>query len=155
MDQARRAGDEAHVYRETAGEYAEGTESGRETFGASRRWGGYGVDEAGHGDHGPEDRRGDRDRARSDAEIQGELERRFAEDGELDDRDVRITVKGGEAILQGSVGTRREVRTAGDIAKACRGVRSVRNDLGVRAGELPPHHHARPGGSGAPGDRAA
>jgi BON domain-containing protein len=153
MDKGRQVGNESPIDRETAGESAE---PGRETSGASRRWCGHGAADAPQDGHEPHARRGGLpDAARSDAEIQGELEARFEDDGELDARDVRITVSGGEAILQGSVGTRRDVRTAGDIAKACRGVRSVRNELGVRAGELPPEHPARPGGAAMSENRAA
>jgi osmotically-inducible protein OsmY len=118
--------EQARTYRETGGEDAGGR----------------------HGDD--DDVRGKaRSRERADSEIQTELEARFAEDAEVDARDVRITVSRGEVILQGSVGTRREMRIAGDLAKACCGVRSVWNEIGVRAGERPSHQRSTPGGAAA------
>lgn len=72
---------------------------------------------------------------RSDASIEAGVCRRLAR-GEVDARDIDVTVVAGEVVLQGSVGSRRAKRIVGDVAVAVPGVRHVPNRLGVRRGEL-------------------
>lgn len=79
-----------------------------------------------------------------DERIKAAVCERLGGDPELDARDVDVTVVNGVVTLQGTVPTRRERRRAEDVVRGCPEVTGVRNELGLRSGELPPPEERRP-----------
>jgi osmotically-inducible protein OsmY len=57
---------------------------------------------------------------------------RLTEHGEVDARDMEVTVSGGEVTLSGTAPTRTQKRLAEDIADAVIGVIEVHNRLRVQ-----------------------
>jgi len=125
------------VSAETAGEYTEG-KLRDETFGGSRRWGGYGSDAP---DPAPAASPDDRPR---DLAIHDRIYGNFSAREDLDARDVDVNVTGGEVTLQGTVASDTQRRLAERLAREVPGVRAVRNHLGLRIGELLPPEKRRP-----------
>ncbi len=74
---------------------------------------------------------GPRNYLRSDARIQDDLNDRLWLDGQLDARDIQVTVSNGVVTLSGYVDSRPAKRRAGDIAWGVPGVWDVNNQLRV------------------------
>jgi len=68
---------------------------------------------------------------RSDERILDEIHDRLMFHGEIDAKDIEVTVKNGDVWLFGSVPTKRMRRGAEDIAELVVGVRNVDNELTV------------------------
>lgn len=73
-----------------------------------------------------------------DALVRADVARQLNEAPDLDVHDVDVDVVRGEVVLQGSVGSEDARRRTEVIARGTAGVRTVRNDLDVRTGELEP-----------------
>lgn len=73
---------------------------------------------------------------RSDERIREDVCDRLSDDDEIDARDITVTVKNAEVILEGSVNDRRSKHRAEDVAEAVSGVKEVTNHLRARKGLL-------------------
>jgi osmotically-inducible protein OsmY len=71
---------------------------------------------------------------RSDERIREDVCDRLSDDDEIDARDITVTVKNAEVILEGSVADRRSKHRAEDVAEAVSGVKDVTNHLRARKG---------------------
>ncbi|MGE5138993.1 MAG: BON domain-containing protein [Rudaea sp.] len=80
---------------------------------------------------GPYTGQGPRNYLRSDARIGDDLNDRLWLDGQLDARDIEVTVSNGVVTLSGYVESRGAKRRAGDIAWGVPGVWDVNNQLRV------------------------
>jgi hypothetical protein len=138
-DDARRT---EQTFHESAGEYAEGP-PGEELFGASRAWGGYASDQGEPGD--VEELETPVAGAPADSEtVKAQVCEQLRDEAALDVRDLAVDVVNGEVVLQGSTGSEDARRRAEVIARGTPGVRSVRNELEIRTGELePPEERGR------------
>ena len=76
--------------------------------------------------------RGPKDYKRSDDRILEDINDRLTEDNWLDASHITVSVKGGEATLDGAVAFRADKRRAEDIADSVSGVGHVQNNLRVR-----------------------
>lgn len=85
---------------------------------------------------------------RSDERVREDICERFTAHGYLDPSDVEVAVRGGEAMLTGTVRTRAEKRLAEDLAEAVPGVTEVHNHLRVQPRE--PREDERPTRSALP-----
>jgi hypothetical protein len=83
---------------------------------------------------GPFTGRGPRGYQRSDDRISEDVCERLTHHGQIDARDIDVSVQGGEVYLRGSVDTREAKRQAEDIAEAVSGVREVHNELRISRG---------------------
>jgi hypothetical protein len=92
---------------------------------------------------------GPRGYQRSDQRIYEDVCDRLTEDGDLDARDIEVSVTTGEVMLAGRVGTRAQKRLAEDIVDGVLGVTEVHNRLRVQAtGSQPPTPNAAGGAEG-------
>jgi osmotically-inducible protein OsmY len=73
---------------------------------------------------------------RSDERIREDVCDRLSDDDEVDARDITVTVKSAEVILEGTVNDRRSKHRAEDIAESVSGVKDVTNHLRARKGLL-------------------
>jgi osmotically-inducible protein OsmY len=73
---------------------------------------------------------------RSDERIREDVCDRLSDDDEIDARDITVTVKNAEVILEGSVNDRRSKHRAEDVAESVSGVKDVTNHLRARKGLL-------------------
>ena len=78
---------------------------------------------------GPHVGRGPRDYRRSDARIHEDVCQWLADDARVDARDIVVTVRDADVVLEGRVDDRRARRLAEDIAANVPGVRDVFNRL--------------------------
>lgn len=77
--------------------------------------------------------RGPRDYRRSDERIREDINDRLTDHAYLDAYDVEVAVVDGEVALSGTVESRRDKRTAEDIAESVSGVKNVQNNLRVKS----------------------
>jgi BON domain-containing protein len=89
---------------------------------------GYGNTTQGHYGKGP------KGYTRSDERIREDVCDRLSDDDEVDARDITVTVKSAEVILEGTVNDRRSKHRAEDIAESVSGVKEVTNHLRARKG---------------------
>jgi len=89
---------------------------------------GYGNTTQGHYGKGP------KGYTRSDERIREDVCDRLSDDDEVDARDITVTVKGAEVILEGTVNDRRSKHRAEDVAESVSGVKEVTNHLRARKG---------------------
>jgi osmotically-inducible protein OsmY len=96
---------------------------------------GYG-NTSGHGTSGFESQygRGPKGYVRSDERIREDVCDRLSDDDEIDARDITVTVKNADVILEGTVIDRRSKHRAEDIAESISGVKNVTNQLRARKG---------------------
>lgn len=80
---------------------------------------------------GPYTGRGPRNYQRSDDRICDDVCEMLTRAGDLDAREIEVTVENGEVTLQGTVHSRRDKRLAEDIAEAALGVRDIHNRLRI------------------------
>lgn len=80
--------------------------------------------------------RGPKGYVRSDERIREDVCDRLSDDDEIDARDITVTVKNAEVILEGTVNDRRSKHRAEDIAESVSGVKDVTNHLRARKGFL-------------------
>lgn len=80
--------------------------------------------------------RGPKGYVRSDERIREDVCDRLSDDDEIDARDITVTVKGGEVILEGTAIDRRTKHRAEDVAESVSGVKEVTNHLRARKGLL-------------------
>jgi osmotically-inducible protein OsmY len=73
---------------------------------------------------------------RSDERIREDICDRLSDDDEIDARDITVTVKNAEVILEGTVNDRRSKHRAEDVAESVSGVKDVSNHLRARKGLL-------------------
>jgi osmotically-inducible protein OsmY len=73
---------------------------------------------------------------RSDERIREDVCDRLSDDDEIDARDITVTVKNAEVILEGTVNDRRSKHRAEDVAESVSGVKDVTNHLRARKGLL-------------------
>jgi osmotically-inducible protein OsmY len=73
---------------------------------------------------------------RSDERIREDVCDRLSDDDEVDARDITVTVKNAEVILEGTVNDRRSKHRAEDVAESVSGVKDVSNHLRARKGLL-------------------
>jgi osmotically-inducible protein OsmY len=73
---------------------------------------------------------------RSDERIREDVCDRLSDDDEVDARDITVTVRNAEVILEGSVNDRRSKHRAEDVAESVSGVKDVTNHLRARKGLL-------------------
>jgi hypothetical protein len=78
--------------------------------------------------------RGPKGYTRSDERIREDICDRLSDDDEVDARDITVTVKNAEVVLEGSVSDRRSKHRAEDIAESVSGVKDVSNHLKARKG---------------------
>lgn len=71
---------------------------------------------------------------RSDERIREDVCDRLSDDDEIDARDITVTVKNAEVILEGTVNDRRSKHRAEDVAESVSGVKEVTNHLRARKG---------------------
>ena len=91
---------------------------------------------------------GPRGYRRSDERIYEEVCDRMTEDGELDAREIEVSVHASEVMLAGTVATRAQKRLAEDIVDGVLGVVEVHNRLRVQpTGSEPPSPTTPPGGT--------
>ncbi|MGE0130807.1 MAG: BON domain-containing protein [Blastocatellales bacterium] len=74
---------------------------------------------------------------RSDGSISEDVNEYLARYGQIDARQIHVSVDDGEVTLSGTAATREEKRLAEDVAGACPGVKEVRNKLRVNRTEAP------------------
>jgi osmotically-inducible protein OsmY len=110
-------------------------------FDIDRGW--YTPGTSGYGNRGFENRygesqygKGPKGYTRSDERIREDVCDRLSDDDEVDARDITVTVKNAEVILEGSVNDRRSKHRAEDIAESVSGVKDVTNHLRARKGLL-------------------
>ncbi len=90
---------------------------------------------------------GPRGYRRTDERIYEDVCDRLTEDGDLDARDVEVSVTTGEVMLAGTVATRAQKRIAEDIVEGVLGVTEVHNRLRVQpTATEPPSHPTTPAG---------
>ena len=77
--------------------------------------------------------RGPRDYRRSDERIREDINDRLTDHAYLDAYDIEVMVSQGEVTLSGTVESRRDKRTAEDIADSVSGVKNVQNNLRVKS----------------------
>jgi hypothetical protein len=87
---------------------------------------GYGNTTQGHYGKGP------KGYTRSDERIREDVCDRLSDDDEVDARDITVTVKNAEVILEGTVNDRRSKHRAEDVAESVSGVKEVTNHLRAR-----------------------
>jgi osmotically-inducible protein OsmY len=92
----------------------------------------YGQNPQGQSQYG----RGPKGYVRSDERIREDVCDRLSDDDEIDARDITVTVKSAEVILEGTVNDRRSKHRAEDIAESVSGVKDVTNHLRARKGFL-------------------
>lgn len=80
--------------------------------------------------------RGPKGYVRSDERIREDVCDRLSDDDEIDARDITVTVKSAEVILEGTVNDRRSKHRAEDVAESVSGVKEVTNHLRARKGFL-------------------
>jgi osmotically-inducible protein OsmY len=86
---------------------------------------------------------------RTDERIYEDVCDRLTEDGDLDAREIEVSVTAGEVMLAGTVATRAQKRLAEDIVEGVMGVAEVHNRLRVQpAGSEPPSRASPPGTQG-------
>lgn len=78
--------------------------------------------------------RGPKGYVRSDERIREDVCDRLNDDDEVDARDITVTVKNADVILEGTVNDRRSKHRAEDIAESVSGVKNVTNQLRARKG---------------------
>lgn len=93
---------------------------------------------SGYGNRGFESQygRGPKGYVRSDERIREDVCDRLSDDDEVDARDITVTVKNADVILEGTVIDRRTKHRAEDIAESVSGVKNVTNHLRTRKGFL-------------------
>ena len=124
----------------------EGRSGSRSSWGASRQQLGRGTSFRGHGPQGY---------VRSDERLLELICERLTDDPDIDPREVRVQVAGGEVTLEGRVGDRWMKHHIEDMVDACAGVTEIHNR--IRVGEASPLERKEPdagAGDGAP-DRKA
>ncbi len=84
---------------------------------------------------------GPRGYQRSDQRIQDEVCDLLTQDGEVDARDIEVSVQDGEVTLKGSVDSRRTKRRAEDVVDAVYGVRDVHNELHIQTPSAAEREH--------------
>jgi BON domain-containing protein len=89
---------------------------------------GYGSTTQGHYGKGP------KGYTRSDERIREDVCDRLSDDDEIDARDITVTVKAAEVVLEGTVNDRRSKHRAEDVAESVSGVKEVTNHLRARKG---------------------
>jgi len=87
---------------------------------------GYGNTTQGHYGKGP------KGYTRSDERIREDVCDRLSDDDEIDAREITVTVKGAEVVLEGTVNDRRSKHRAEDVAESVSGVKEVTNHLRAR-----------------------
>ena len=97
---------------------------------------------------GPHTGRGPQGYQRSADSIREEICERLTRHGQVDASGIRVTVENGEAILEGTVSTRREKRLAEDILENISGIRDIHNRLRI---DQPQGIQGSAGSSGASG----
>lgn len=75
---------------------------------------------------------------RNDAEVRQDVLEALTRDARVDARQIAVEVAGQVVTLRGSVGSNYAKRAATDLARQIKGVRDVRNELGVTNPEPPP-----------------
>ncbi len=80
---------------------------------------------------GPYQGVGPSDYQRSDASIREEINERLTRHGQINASDIHVGVEAGVVTLTGAVASRKQKRTAGDVADAVSGVRDVNNELKI------------------------
>ncbi len=75
---------------------------------------------------------------RSDERIHEDVCERLTEHGDVDARDIEVTVAGAEVTLSGTVPSRGQKRLAEDVADAVSGVIEVHNRLRIQRSAEPP-----------------
>jgi hypothetical protein len=103
-------------------------------FDIDRGW--YTPGTSGYGNTGFQSQygRGPKGYTRSDERIREDVCDRLSDDDEVDARDITVTVKSAEVILEGTVADRRTKHRAEDIAESVSGVKEVTNHLRARKG---------------------
>jgi hypothetical protein len=79
-----------------------------------------------HTGHGP------KGYARSDDRVREDICERLTEHGEIDARELEVTVQDGEVTLSGTITSRRAKRMVEDVAEEVSGVKDVHNQLRVK-----------------------
>lgn len=105
-------------------------------FDIDRGW--YTPGTSGYGNQGFQSQygKGPKGYTRSDERIREDVCDRLSDDDEVDARDITVTVKSAEVILEGTVQDRRSKHRAEDIAESVSGVKEVTNHLRARKGFL-------------------
>ena len=85
---------------------------------------------------GPHTGRGPNGYQRADDRIKDDICERLTRHGQIDARDIDITVANGDVTLRGLVESRAAKRQAEDVAESVSGVREVRNELRTSSGAL-------------------
>jgi len=103
-------------------------------FDVDRGW--YTPGTSGYGNRGFESHqgKGPKGYTRSDERIREDVCDRLSDDDQIDARDITVTVKNAEVILEGSVNDRRSKHRAEDVAESVSGVKDVTNQLRARKG---------------------
>jgi BON domain len=84
---------------------------------------------------------------RTDERIYEDVCDRLTEDGDLDARDIEVSVSASEVMLEGTVATRAQKRLAEDIVDGVLGIVEVHNRLRVQtSGSEPPSPTTPPSG---------
>ena len=96
---------------------------GAQGVGGERRAEGGRGEHTGHGPKGY---------ARSDDRVREDICERLTEHGEIDARELEVTVQNGEVTLSGSISSRRAKRMVEDVAEDVSGVKDVHNQLRVK-----------------------
>jgi hypothetical protein len=89
---------------------------------------------------------------RTDERIYEDVCDRLTEDGDLDARDIEVSVTTGEVMLAGTVATRAQKRLAEDIVEGVMGVTEVHNRLRVQPAGSEPPSRATPSGAQGVGE---
>ncbi|MFC0204026.1 BON domain-containing protein [Novosphingobium soli] len=136
----------SNSYRES---YGPGSWSSRRDYGDWREYGEsrgflqragdeiaswFGDDEAARRREQDHRGRGPSDYTRSDERIREDINDALTHDNRLDATHIRVSVKSGEATLEGTVESRQDKRRAEDLADNVSGVRHVQNNLRVTSG---------------------
>jgi osmotically-inducible protein OsmY len=105
-------------------------------FDIDRGW--YTPGTSGYGNQGFQSQygKGPKGYTRSDERIREDVCDRLSDDDEVDARDITVTVKNAEVILEGTVQDRRSKHRAEDVAESVSGVKEVTNQLRARKGFL-------------------
>lgn len=81
---------------------------------------------------GPHVGQGPRGYQRGDDRIREDVCERLAQHGQIDARNIEVTVENGEVTLRGHVDSREAKRRSEDVAESVSGVHDVRNELRVQ-----------------------
>ncbi len=75
---------------------------------------------------------------RSDEQIRKDIEKLYAEEDYLKDRNIQVTVNNCVVTLEGTVHTPQSWQRASDLAADVRGVAEIQNHIKVRPGSANP-----------------